>query len=289
MSVLFPDVADALNVRLFSAGHVELGEWWPQTDLLRDFWRLYRVDVPGVALDLGVSTFRLLPGRLVLVPPALAFRPVVSRRAAQLFTHFEFVGWAAEAAREIFPAPVTLERDDLRDRLAGRLKRALTSARSLDAILASRLKSLVHLAIAAALEEIPRERADRFVRIARGQQELLAVLHYIDEHLDQTLSNARLAEIAVVSESRFIRRFREATGRTPGRYVQERRVRRAAELLVSTHHSVDRIAELCGFTNRFYFTRVFGKRMGCPPARYRSDRPFLPASDPGAGLGGSRS
>ena len=84
---------------------------------------------------------------------------------------------------------------------------------------------------------------------------------------------AKLAEIALTSESRFIRCFRDATGQTPGRYVQDRRLRRAAEALVSTDQSIDEIAESCGFANRYYFTRVFSQRMGVPPARYRSNWP----------------
>ena len=51
---------------------------------------------------------------------------------------------------------------------------------------------------------------------------------------------------------------------------------RASELLVSTDYSIDRIAEACGFANRYYFTRVFTQRMGLPPGRYRSERPHLP-------------
>ena len=101
---------------------------------------------------------------------------------------------------------------------------------------------------------------------------------YIDERLEEPLSNARLAEIALSSESRFIRRFREATGRTPARYVQERRLERASELLVSTDYSIDRIAEASGFANRYYFTRVFTQRMGLPPGRYRSERPHIPST-----------
>ncbi|MGE4607003.1 MAG: helix-turn-helix transcriptional regulator, partial [Myxococcota bacterium] len=83
-----------------------------------------------------------------------------------------------------------------------------------------------------------------------------------------------LAEIARTSESRFIRRFRDTTGRTPGRYVQDRRLRRAADLLVSSDQSIEEIAQCCGFANRYHFTRVFSQRMDCPPARYRSDRPY---------------
>ncbi|MBW2699036.1 MAG: helix-turn-helix transcriptional regulator [Deltaproteobacteria bacterium] len=145
-----------------------------------------------------------------------------------------------------------------------------------------RLKALTHLSIAEVLSHISEDRARSFLRIAEGQQELLDVLHYIDKHLDQSLNNSRLAEIALASESRFIRRFREATGRTPGRYVQDRRLRRAAELLVSTDQTIDHIAESCGFANRYYFTRVFAQRMGCPPARYRSDRPYLHGKQAGA-------
>jgi AraC-like DNA-binding protein len=61
--------------------------------------------------------------------------------------------------------------------------------------------------------------------------------------------------------------------------VQDRRLSRAAELLVSTDQSIDHIAETCGFANRYYFTRVFAQRMGCPPARYRTDRPYLGKSE----------
>ena len=96
-----------------------------------------------------------------------------------------------------------------------------------------------------------------------------------EQNLEQPLSNKRLAKVAIMSESRFIRRFREATGRTPGRFVQDRRLHHAAELLVSTDQSIDQIAESCGFANRYYFTRVFAQRMGCPPARYRTDTPYL--------------
>jgi AraC-like DNA-binding protein len=275
MSILFPGVAESLNIRLLSAGYLELGPWWTETDLIREFWRLYLNYEDGAALHVNGQSFPLPANRIVVVPAGIDFEAVLDRPVHQFFIQFEFVGWPAQAAREVVPAPVVLEHEAKRDELAAELGAELQSTDEIEPILASRLKALAHLSISEVLSNISEDRARSFLRIAEGQQELLAVLHYIDKHLDQPLNNSRLAEIALASESRFIRRFREATGRTPGRYVQDRRLRRAAELLVSTDQSIDQIAESCGFANRYYFTRVFAQRMGCPPARYRSDQPYL--------------
>jgi AraC-like DNA-binding protein len=265
---------------LFSAGYLTVDQWWKETDLLRSFWRLYLNEQDGVEFIVGGRAFPLPAGRVVLVPPGLEFDIELAHPVDQLFVQFEFLGWPPEAARDLLPEPVALKPDELRDALARQLCVDLAGAdKRLDPVLAGRLKALVHLAIASALEDVSADRASRVLRIDEGQRELLAVLHYIDEHLPESMSNMRLARIALSSESRFIRRFREATGRTPARYVQERRLERASELLVSTNYSIDRIAESSGFANRYYFTRVFTQRMGLPPGRYRSERPHMPAGE----------
>ena len=224
------------------------------------------------------------PGRLVLVPPGLEFDILLAHPVGQLFSIFEFLGWPPEAARDLLPTPMVVPEDRVTDALAAALRDQLAAGSRLDPVLAGRVKALIHLATAALLADLPADRVRRVLRIHEGQSELLAVLHYIDEHLAEPMSNAKLAEIALSSESRFIRRFREATGRTPARYVQERRLERASQLLVSTDYSIDRIAEASGFANRYYFTRVFTQRMGLPPGRYRSERPHLPDEYAGEGL-----
>jgi AraC family transcriptional regulator of arabinose operon len=277
MSVLFAEQQEGLYTRVFSAGYLVVDQWWPETDQLRGFWRLYRNDDAGASLVLADGVFEMPAGRLVLVPPGLAFDIRLAHPLPQLFTIFEFLGWPAEAARDLLPAPLALPTDRVTDALVAALRDELARGTRLDPVLAGRVKALVHLAMAGALRSLPEDRARRVLRIHEGQRELLAVLHFIDEHLDEAMSNQKLAEIALSSESRFIRRFREATGRTPARYVQERRLERASQLLVSTDYSIDRIAEASGFANRYYFTRVFTQRMGLPPGRYRSERPHLPA------------
>ena len=90
-----------------------------------------------------------------------------------------------------------------------------------------------------------------------------------EPRLDCRVGNASLARIAHLSKSAFIREFRQATGQTPARYSTERRIAAAAEQLAHSDATIDEIADRFGFPDRFYFTRVFTRLMGVPPARYR--------------------
>jgi len=277
MPVLIPGVADSVHVRLFSAGYIELGNWWTHTDHIRSMWRLCRADNAGAALISDTWSYALPVGRFALVPPGLKFKAQLERPVKELFVHFEVLGWPAAAVKEFFPEPVTLQRDDFRDRLAEDLCVELEASDHLGPALSCRVKSLVHLVMASLERVLPEEKAALLRHVADGQLDLLEVLRFIDAHIDESLDNGRLAEIAHTSESCFIRRFREAMGQTPARYVQDRRVAKASELLVCTDQSIDEVAQRCGFANRYYFSRVFSERVGRPPVRYRNERPVAKA------------
>ncbi len=163
MSFLFPGVAESLNIRLLSAGYITLGSWWTETDLIREFWRLYLNYEDGAALKIGQRTYPLPANRIVLVPAGVDFEPILERPVMQLFVQFEFVGWPAKAAQEVIPAPVLLDPCPQRDQLAAELKIELSEAREVEPIIASRLKALTHLSIATVLSDIPEEVAQQVV------------------------------------------------------------------------------------------------------------------------------
>lgn len=91
----------------------------------------------------------------------------------------------------------------------------------------------------------------------------------IEADLAVPLYNRSLADACALSTSAFVRRFRAATGMSPAQFVLERRIVRAAELLLSGDAAIDAIAGLLAFPDRFYFSRVFTRRIGCSPAAYR--------------------
>jgi AraC-like DNA-binding protein len=283
MPVLIPGVSDSLHVRLFSAGYIQLGRWWMHTDHIRSMWRLCRADSEGASLRYDSKSYAIPAGRFALVPPGLKFKAHLERPVKELFVHYEVIGWPAAAVRDLFPEPITLHRDDFRDQLAEELRAELEASDYLAPALSCRVKALVHLVMASLERVLSEEKVALLRHMAEGQLDLLEVLRFIDRHIEESLDNGRLAEIAHTSESCFIRRFREAMGQTPARYVQDRRVARASELLVCTDQSIDEVAQRCGFANRYYFSRVFSERVGRPPVRYRNERPIAkaPARDPG--------
>lgn len=67
----------------------------------------------------------------------------------------------------------------------------------------------------------------------------------------------------------FKRRFREATGYTPLDYVQTLRIEEAKQMLETDARRIDEVAEAVGYRDPASFRRVFKRKAGVAPARYR--------------------
>lgn len=91
----------------------------------------------------------------------------------------------------------------------------------------------------------------------------------IIEHPEKDWTIDGLAEEAALCKDHFIRVFKEFKGRTPGQFLIEARLARAGELLTESDLPVYRIAELCGFESAQWFCRLFRKKKGISPGKYR--------------------
>lgn len=94
-------------------------------------------------------------------------------------------------------------------------------------------------------------------------------MEYATRNIDSDLALADLAAAAFMSTRNFSRRFREATGTTPVRWVLAQRLARVRELLEETDESVERIAELAGFRSAVTLRQRFVAHMHTSPSAYR--------------------
>jgi transcriptional regulator GlxA family with amidase domain len=92
---------------------------------------------------------------------------------------------------------------------------------------------------------------------------------WIAEHYASAAPVARMAARSGLAERTFKRRFRAATGYSPVEYVQALRIEEAKQLLESTEDATDAIAEQVGYEDPTFFRRLFKRRTGTTPARYR--------------------
>lgn len=234
---------------------------WEHDDLRAPYWRWYWNDTPGAFVRTGDKTVELGPDRVVLIPSETPFATETRAQVGHLYIHF------ATSARlsAQFRAPIVRhpEAEEMRmiRQLAALLRTDGEASRSDWPISFS-----AHALVAAALAGIPSAQWEMAAdtQIAR----VLAVMH---ERLSMTLDNPTLARIASLSTNTLLRRFKQATGTTPHRYLCRLRVDNARAELLTSNDSIDAIARRNGFCDRFHLSRVFKQTLKVSPAAYRAD------------------
>lgn len=113
--------------------------------------------------------------------------------------------------------------------------------------------------------------ADRRRRIKRRltQQQIRSLNDYIESHLGAVIRTHHLSGVVNLSRFHFCRVFRLSVGASPQEYLLQLRLQRAKLLLKDSSSSVCEIASICGFADQSHLTRMFRKRIGATPARWR--------------------
>src|SRR3974377_1689846 len=99
---------------------------------------------------------------------------------------------------------------------------------------------------------------------------LLRVRDYIEEHCTSALRLDEVATIAGRHPAHLSFEFRRFFGKTISQFIRERRVLRAAELLLCCCGNACDVAMKWGFSDQSHFTHAFHRMMGCTPAQSRS-------------------
>ncbi|MFJ9078464.1 helix-turn-helix domain-containing protein [Streptomyces sp. NPDC102278] len=98
---------------------------------------------------------------------------------------------------------------------------------------------------------------------------LAGLLDWADEHLHLPLTTADLAGRAHVSVRTVERRFADALGMSPLRWVLQQRIRRAQQYLETNDRTIEWIAATCGFGGPAGLRAHFAKLVGLSPSAYR--------------------
>lgn len=106
--------------------------------------------------------------------------------------------------------------------------------------------------------------------------EQFSLKQIVDTHLYQDLSMDDLAALSNVSTPTFKRKFKQLFGESPGRYIKQKRMEKAAELLQISTDNITEIGYACGFQDSGYFAKVFKSHFGCSPKAFRANTHSFP-------------
>jgi len=102
-----------------------------------------------------------------------------------------------------------------------------------------------------------------------GIEKMNLIKDYIDDHFQNKLSLAVIAQEFFISKYYLAREFKNFYGMTIGDYIISRRVTYSKELLRFTKKTIEDISILCGIPDTNYYAKVFRRVEECSPSEYR--------------------
>lgn len=94
----------------------------------------------------------------------------------------------------------------------------------------------------------------------------------VEAHLFSQLTIEQLAEESNLSISSFKREFAKIYNDTPANYIRNKKLERAAEMLLISDERITDIAFDCGFNDLATFTKSFSDKYHSTPTNYRQQR-----------------
>lgn len=119
----------------------------------------------------------------------------------------------------------------------------------------------------AATNETPGKSQD-----SRTLDKMKRILKYLEHNYMNKISIADISDEIGLSESYFMKFFKNTMGSSFIDYLNEYRLTMASRLLLSSDSSILDIAGEVGFDNLSYFNRLFKKRFETTPSNYRKSR-----------------
>ena len=96
-----------------------------------------------------------------------------------------------------------------------------------------------------------------------------AAARWLQENCARPVSVVEAAQVAIMSERNFLRRFKTEMGVTPSDYLLQARLAVTCSLLTDSELPVDKIARRSGMGNGDRLAKIFRKRLLISPTEYR--------------------
>jgi AraC-like DNA-binding protein len=108
-----------------------------------------------------------------------------------------------------------------------------------------------------------------------GENRLSRVINYISENFTNEISLVELARVAAMTPSSLCRFFKNRTNKTVFQFINEFRIGKACQMLISGNLSITEICFNSGFNSLTSFNRVFKDLKKVSPRKYKENYNIL--------------
>ena len=241
-----------------------------------------------VNMNIGGETYRIGRGDVALIPKGTFYRPMEGENFRYYFFHFEIderpksqseiktpetvaavrhtdihIGDIAYSFDTDYTSHITIPiySKDVLTKVKGIFENALTLHPEFDFSDKLRLDNCVR----EILVELGAKRVAK-----RFPKKLAEIVEYIGENYTGELNLGILSEKFGMSQSYISRLFHSFLHQKPSKYINSVRVSAAASLLLDTEEKICDIAQKVGYSDIYYFSKVFASVKGISPGKFRN-------------------
>lgn len=233
------------------------------------YYHLFYIHEGDFCFTVGGEVYRLHRGQTLLVPPQISHEYINETRQTGQYLEIKFARSPASGAE----TPVLTCDEPLAGMLCRQILQEYSDLGKLaDDAAVSYLNALLSLLGKA---QRYREKPQQFLYLDASRFNPLSrrIVHYLEAHYSEDLSLDTLAVAMDYNKSYLCAAFKKDTQQTILDCLNTIRIRRAAELIVYSDHSLVQVSQMCGFSSVSHFNRVFLKYAGITPGQARRAYP----------------
>lgn len=228
-------------------------QYWKYPEAYFRYWCIYWNKTPGAWINFKSQKIELTPNKIILIPPFTPFSTGINNPVEHFYIHFYTNGILDKIRRN----PIKLDTLDL----------SLTISEIFNLSGTAQLLKIYGL-IFSYLAKIPveyclAETEDTINPIIRK------VIDLMHENINVPIDNFYLSRQAGLGINEFYNLFKQEMHITPRQYMLRLRLEHSSTLLRYSKQSIEKIAQNCGFADRYHFSKAFRSYFGFPPVEFR--------------------